>query len=275
MGKILSALKKNGYSTFLNWASADDKHVNNVHIARFNHPVHGSCKAYVKMFPSEGGANRGLINEITGYLLTRAAGIPQPDFAFIAEIPLSKLPKVPAWLSAAGVETYPGFCTQRLDGKAAAFKVPDTKVDKVRKAVEGWKHLPSTVTLDECSSNTDRHFNNLIRMGKNNFAVIDSDRLASVPGNRHWKVATLKHDYLYRNRLSEHMWDHKPKDKIVNQIMGAVDTTKVAFSNAESEIDYWASLLLSDTDKNAFMDFLSGRAEYLNYLLGSRYNRLL
>lgn len=275
MGKILSLINEHAYSTFLNWASNDDKHLNSVHIARFNHPQHGRCKTYVKMFPFESGKNRGLINEITGYLLAHASGIPQPDFAFIAKVPVSKISNPPAWLTASKSDFYPAFCTKRLDGKAAAFKVPDTKIAKVRKAVEGWQHLPFAVSLDECASNTDRHFNNLIRLGNNKFAVIDSDRLASIPPVVHWVPSTLQYDYLYRNRLSEHLWDHKPKEKMISQIMSTSAHTSRAFDKVESEIDYWAGLLLSDYDKKAFMSFLSDRSKHLDLLLRQRYHRLL
>jgi hypothetical protein len=273
MAWTVSLIGRNSYSGFINWVGEDEPHLNSVHIAAFDHPVHGKCEAYVKMFPYEQGRNRGLINEITGYLFAHAAGIPQPEIAFVAEIPIGSIPNKPKWLD--GIDFYPAFCTKRMDAKAAAYRLPKSKIPRLIKSVQKWDHFPSTVCIDECSSNTDRHLNNLLKTGKHTYAVIDADRIAALPTQINWTKETLNHDMLYENRLSEIIWNHKPKDKHVSQMLSNSSAISSSFSIIEDEINYWSGMLLNIDDKSAFTQFLNNRSSKLDFLLRQRYNRLL
>lgn len=170
---IIQIVSVYGYRRFLGWADQDDGHINAVHVAHFEMPNGKRVDAYAKLYPFDGGANRGMVNEVTGYLIARAMGITQPASAFIAQIPIKKIssPKHD-WLKQARkiTDTYPAFCTERLDGKSAAFRVPDLELPLVIDDVRQWKELPYTVAMDENIAHTDRHLNNLIRLGRRRYA---------------------------------------------------------------------------------------------------------
>lgn len=273
MSQIVSLIGKNSYSGFINWASKEDQHINAVHIARFNHPDHGKCEAYAKMFPYENGTNRGLINEITGYLFAHAIGIPQPEIAFVAEIPTWKLTNKPKWLN--GIDYYPAFCTKRMDARAAAFRLPDAQIPSLIASVDRWKHITPTVCMDESVSNTDRHLNNLLKTGKDQYAIIDTDRIASTIAHPHWTTQSLDHAALYENKLSRIIWNHRPKDKNVSLMLSHSPAISSAFSQIKDEINYWTTKLLDKEEKAAFTQFLAARSNQLDQLLRQRYNRLL
>lgn len=275
--RIIGIVRENGYRLFLGWAPKDDNHLGDVHVAHFSLPGRGSIEAYAKFYPCENGHNRGLVNEITGYLCGHALGIPQPDIAFIADIPLGRLPRATGWL--AGVKkkrkTYPAFCTLRLDGHSAAVRVPDSLADPVKKEIERWEDLPRAVAMDEHIANTDRHLNNLIRLDRHRFAVIDNGRLANTEGPD-WTQASLSPHALYRNRLSEHLWGHRPPESHISKMLDLARHHPVAFAQIRDELEYWWSKLIPDeADHKAFRAFLEERTMNIDALIRLRYNRLL
>lgn len=276
---IIGKAGKAAYRIFLQWAEEDDKHQECVHVAHFQLAGKGSVEAYVKIYPFENGRNRGLINEVTGYLWAHALQVPQPAMAFIAEIPLEHLPDLPAcrWLSALKNkrDTYPAFCTQRLDGRSAAVRVPAIELELIKEEIRDWKDLPHAVALDENIAHTDRHLNNLIRLGKRNFAVIDNGRLANTT-TPSWTKKTLNPISLYRNRLSEHLWAHKPPEAHVSRMLDMARRHPAAFDSIRDELEYWFSRLITvQSDRTLFLEFLEERTMHIDGLLRSRYNRLI
>lgn len=275
--RLIVKIKESGYRRFIAPADTEDGHLSQVHIADFLHPRLGECTAFVKLYPSENGHNRGLVNEITAHLFGHAVGVTQPRFAFVANIPLQRLGRLSGWLSdiAKTHATWPAFCAQRLEGKSAALRVPNTDMPSLIEDIRRWDELPKAVALDEGIANTDRHLNNLIRLGKRRFAVIDGGRLADPAGSEHWRPETLAADALYRNRLSEHVWQHKPDDNAISRMLILAADHPAAFRTIADELDYWWSLLLPEDHQAAFRKFFDSRSGIVEALIRKRYHRLI
>lgn len=275
--RVISKIRKEGYLSFIEWAPGNDGHQEFVHIASFLHPVHGPCEAYVKLYPNDSGANRGLVNEITGYLCAHALGVPQPEIAFVASIPLKQLRNPRRWLAEARKkhETWPAFCTKRLDGKSAALRVPNSEMGAVIADVSAWSKIADAIALDENIAHTDRHLNNLLRIGRRNYALIDNGRLATTTDNPNWTLPDLNSGKLYRHRLSERIWNHTPDDETISRILDAATNHYPALEIVRDELNYWCDLLLTDNDKDAFSAFIAQRTQNIEALLRKRYHRLL
>lgn len=280
-GRIIQKIASPGFRGFIAWTDGDDRHQNPVFIASFEHPVEGYIEAYVKLYPHQNGLNRGLVNEITGYLYGHALQVPQPDHAFLAEIPLNRLRNIDQhlptghWLHGAlkTTNTWPGFCSSRLDGKSAAVHVPDTEIYAVREDIAAWGDLPRAVAMDENIAHVDRHFNNLIRLGRKKYAVIDNGRLVNGNSER-WTCDMLDPSALYRNRLSEHVWAHRPADETISAMIDFAQRHQAAFATIKQELEYWLRLLLPKEHAD-FNSFLSSRTESVEWLLRKRYQRLV
>lgn len=281
--RIIQKVQSPGFRGFIAWADGDDKHVNPVFIASFQHPVAGLVEAYVKLYPYQKEMNKGLINEVTGYLYGHALQVPQPAHAFLAEIPLKKLREIEQhlppghWLREVmdmySVDKWPGFCSTRLDGKSAAVHVPDSEISALREDIAAWSDLPRAVAMDENIAHVDRHFNNLIRLSRKEYAVIDNGRLVNGMDEQ-WTCDMLDPSALYRNRLSEHVWGHKPNDTIITEILDFAQRHQAAFATIENELEYWLGLLLPK-ERADFSNFLSSRTESVEWLLRKRYQRLI
>jgi len=275
---IIQTVSAHGYRRFLGWADQGDGHINAVHVAHFEMPNGRRVDAYAKLYPFDGGSNRGLVNEVTGYLIARAMGITQPASAFIAQIPIKKIsqPKH-AWLRQARklTDTYPAFCTERLDGKSAAYRVPDIDLPIVIDDVRQWKELPHAVAMDENIAHTDRHLNNLIRLGRRRYAIIDNGILASPPGAQHWTLDDLKPHAMFNNRLSSVAYKDTPDTKATDIILDRGKHHALWIDHALPELDLWWSRLLTHDEHQAFRVFIISRTNDIEMILRKRFNRLL
>lgn len=280
--RLIRILDRNAYRGLLHWADPGDGHVSDVHVARYRLDKNTSVEAYTKIYPSDNGRNRGLINEITGYLICSALGIPQPETAFVAMIPVRYLAGTDEasplirQLAQQRIE-YPAFCTKRLEGKSAAWRLPSLELPTLMEDVKAWEELPSTLALDDTIANVDRHLNNLIRTGKKSFAVIDNGILATTPesGVHHWSDFHLNVHSLFRNRLSEHLFNHSPPDKTISATLREGQKHETAVDKVAMELDFWWRQLLNEADYKAFKNFILGRAAHIEQLLRRRYNWLL
>lgn len=276
---LIKRLPKDRFKSFIKWADKSDGHSNPVFVATFQHPDPevGLVTAYCKIYAPRKDS-RSLINEVTGYLFAHACGVPQPQNAFIAQIPVSKLQGIESlfgldhWLLKN--QHYPAFCTTRLDGKSAAVYFSDS--DKyLMEDVAKWPDLPRTVALDENIAHTDRHLNNLMRIGRRKYAAIDNGRLVC-ENNDSWTTDMLLPKKLYRNRLSEKLWNHQPNKSVISHILLHAKDHEMAANQIREELLYWSSRLLSDpSERSAFQKFLDERTRMISTLIAQRYQSLV
>ena len=265
----------------LHWVDPEDGHISDVHVARYAIDLETSVEAYSKIYPWGDGRNRGMVNEITGYLVCHALGIPQPARAFVAYVPLREIctPDSSPMIRQLAEQRayYPAFCTQRLDGKSAAYRLPRVALPGLIEDVKAWDKLPTTMAVDDQIANVDRHLNNLIRLGSKSFAVIDNGILAAAPreGVHHWTVDRLDALALFRNRLCEHVFNQDPPNKVVSATLGEAQNCAPAVDSVIDELEFWWSQLLSGEDYEKFKAFILERTSQIEVILRRRYNRLL
>lgn len=273
--RIIAKIQPLGYLNFIESVGHDDQHLGFVHIAAFHHPEHGACEAYVKLEPTS--TLKHLANEITSYLCAHALGVPQPEFAFLANIPLARLRNSPGWIKklAKTQATMPAFCTKRLDGDSAAIRVPDSKMPELISDVAKWDCLEKAVSLDENLAQTDRHLNNLIRLSRGKYAVIDGGRLANLENDVYWNESTLETLKLYRNRLSEKIWDHRPPQRSVDKMLNHSQEHADLLITVADELKYWWHHLLEHSECQAFANFLHHRSHHLEVITRKRYRMLI
>lgn len=274
---IIKKLKSDRFGSFVKWVDGADGHLNPVFVATIRHPTQGILTAYCKIYPI-GQTERGLINEITGYLFAHAFGVPQPEFAFVTQLPVSVLIDIESkfgadhWLLKQSIHTI--FCTTRLDGESAAiyFSAPN---EELNYELSKWADLNKTVALDENIAHTDRHFNNIMRLRRNQFAAIDNGRLVS-EDSESWTKEMLNHEHLYRNRLSEHLWNHKPDKQIVSKMLHVAQEHLNSIKLINDELIYWIKgLISSPIEQEAFYQFLQQRTGATPWLIQKRYQHLV
>lgn len=280
---IIQHLGSSHFDIFVDWADSDDNHINTVHLSRFTMPNGDKIEAYAKHYNAQTDG-RGIVNEITGYLTAHALGISQPKRAFIAHIPLKRLDiksnKKAKWLADVkkSQPTYLAFCTQRIDGKGAGYRVPVIDMPMIAQDVGSWSQFADTVALDENIAHVDRHYNNLIRFGKNDFSLIDNGMLAVDRAiSRNWTTADLSSSALYENRLLANTQRLAPSIVIDNKSNFVKKSSRhgSALNDIMPELEFWWQTLLTPTDYAAFRHFFVERTQNLESIVRKRHDLLL
>lgn len=280
---IIQHLGSSHFDIFVDWADSDDNHINTVHLSRFTMPNGDKIEAYAKHYNAQTD-ERGIVNEITGYLTAHALGINQPKRAFIAHVPLKRLDfktnKKAKWLTEAKKtrQSYLAFCTQRIDGKGAGYRVPVIDMPMIAQDVGSWSQFADTVALDENIAHVDRHYNNLIRFGKNDFSLIDNGMLAvDRTISRNWTTADLSSSALYENRLLANTQRLAPSIVIDNKSNFVKKSSRheSALNDIMPELEFWWKTLLTPADYVAFRHFFIERTQNLESIVRKRHNLLL
>lgn len=233
----------------------------------------------VKLYPGEDGRGRGMVNEITGWLITHALGLPQPSQAYVVKVPLGELESpLPDWvreLKKSKTKTHWAFATAKLPAESAALNFKNEDIPLLIDDVKKWEVLPRVVALDEHIANTDRHLNNLLRLGKAKYALIDNGRLAVEGSERNWQTAYLRPDNQFTNKLSLHCWQDAPPVDKASIAVNAGSQHPDALSVVRDELmDWWERLIPDPVERSSFDHFITSRANTLSFLLSQRYRLL-
>jgi hypothetical protein len=281
---IVEALGATAYLAFLRWPDGDIGNKECVHVAQVHHPKHGGKASFIKLYPPGQAGKRGLANEVSGYLVASACDLPQPGSASIVPVPLDKLPDGrPAWvgecvamLKAQGSEhfLYPGFCTGPLEGQSAFFSLQGRDPDLLRQDLLKWRDLPRVLAFDDGIANVDRHLNNLVRLSRQKYAVIDHGRLVQSLGN--WDVSQLDAMALFRHRLLEILYlGNSADDATVSATLDEAVKLGAVMGKVSGEVGYWLRKILGDADGSAFLEFLTQRLGNIELVLRKRHRRVV
>lgn len=273
--KLLDA---NCYRNFKCWIT-DVGNVNPVFVASFKHPLESKpIDMYAKIY-SLNGADRSIFNEIIGYLMAHALGLPQPKHACIALIPTDKLrqdilngslrPNLDQEVFQR--EVFPVFCTSKIDKSQTAFQYHNC-VKAVASELAKWPDMGKAVAVDNTIGNTDRHTNNLLRTGINRYHLIDNGILINDQG---WQISDLKPDKNFINKLlliSEKLMTSTQYRKIKGNAIVACNEHVSALHQIDAELRYWIGALYQhvQNDYNEFLYFVDQRANNAHGLLTSR-----
>lgn len=272
-----------GYLAFLEWADEIAGHAECVHVAQIHHPTWGGVKAFVKMYPDDEYGRKGMANEIAGYLVAEACDLPRSDFAFVAGIPLERLADGgPTWIRVRTQDakergervTYPAFCTKAVDGGLSALvALGQRDSNLLRQDLLKWRDLPRALAFDDGIANADRHNNNLLRLGKHKYVLIDHGRLVHSLGN--WSIEDLDAAALYEHRLLSFLYpDGAIPEKTGSAVLLEGQHLLVAPAKIRTELQHWLQRLLMPDEARAFDMFLCDRIANIEQLLRKRYNLL-
>lgn len=278
MGNVIKLLKPEEYRTFKGWVT-DVKSVNPVFVSSFKHPLESKpIDMYAKIY-SLSGYDRSVFNEILGYLMVQAMGLPQPKHACIALIPTDRLRvdirsgELSSQLDKEVFqrEVFPVFCTSKIDKSKTAFQYHQC-VQAVAAELAKWPYMGSVVAADNTIANIDRHVNNLLRTGINKYHLIDNGILVNGNG---WQVSDLSLNEHFCNKMlsvSEQCMTDNQYNKIKGYAIDACDDHSDAFNCIYNELTYWVNALYNDkqNDYNKFIEFITHRVNNAHGLLTSR-----
>lgn len=240
-----------------------------------------SQSVYFKFYPIQLG-NRGLLNEVIGYLYGTVSNVSQPEFAGVAFVSTDMLNPFYNSLtedlkkSVQQEKNLPAFFTKNVPGYHYKYNV---LTDKQRKEILKWSDFNKAVVFDEIIANTDRYPRNLIQTGSNQFCLIDNGFLAT-ENNSHpnWKSSQLYRERNYENQLALiNQAEIQADARKGNRMIAAADEYFLSYNHLLPEIEYWIDLLIEDADKQdwrEFLDFLEYRTNSINSLLSNRYGLL-
>ncbi len=278
MSNVIQLLKPNEYRNFKGWIT-DVDNANPVFVASFKHPLeYKPIDMYAKIY-SLSGTDRCIFNEILGYLMANALGLPQPKHACIALIPTDKLSRnIEGGVLTSSLnkevfqrEVFPVFCTSKIDKSETAFQYSE-RTDAMVSELAKWPDIGKAIAVDNTIANIDRHTNNLLRTGLNRYYLIDNGSLVNGQG---WEPSDLLPNENFCNALLQLSEDHinpAQASKIRGHAITACDQHSDALLDISTELKYWINTLYmqKQSDYNQFMDFIDYRVNNAHGLLTSR-----
>lgn len=271
--RIIKLLEPNDYRNFKAWIT-DQNNLNPVFVASFKHPNEdGLIDMYCKVYPLEAD-DRSIFNEIVGYLVADALGIPQPAHACIAFIPTASIlendtvgfANTAIGRQFSNFSVYPVFCTAKIDKSETAFEY-HVRSQKLIDELVKWPYISKAIAMDNTIAHIDRHVRNLLRTGKSKYHIIDNDQLVIKYNNCGWHINDLEVDKKYTNQLfdlSKQFMAPKDFNTIKSNMINECNTHRTAIDSISNEVNVWMNNLYSanDTlDYEVFIEFLVERAD--------------
>lgn len=240
-------------------------------------------KAYAYNHPDVSKDDRGLVNEIIGYLICNLYKVPQPEKAFLVLMPKDRL--LPLWdkvserlkSSYESTDVIPMFATQRIYSKSLSVRYNHSMQATISE-LKKWRYFKQALMCDEIMTNTDRLPRNILAANGKDFWLIDNGRLAIEEGTN-WRQTGLIEHKNYENFLADLVLDEVQADRHKgNSIIEAVLSKLKRLTEIIPECEFWIDNLVSDQDKEdwqKFLIFLRNRDDNISQLLNTRYWMLL
>lgn len=271
--KKISLLNEHSYQIYLN-AAPDG--IGHTHQAIIN-DGHQNYTVYASYYPIATHP-KSLVNEITAYILATALNLPIPPKAFIVVVKAHYLQSIDAKLSFQNPDQLcPLWCVSTLPGNSPKihYNLKNIQDNPVFKAdIAAWKQALNTVVFDNWLGNSDRNVGNLIRTGKQQYALIDHEDIAV---NRRWQPHHLQYDGEIPNKLAHILWGgytiNDPKQ--INRMMHLADEALSANIHVLQELVYWWKLLLTENELTALHRFIMKRATLCQNHIAERFGALL
>lgn len=234
---------------------------------------------YFKFYSLREG-NRGLLNEILGYLYGTISNIPQPEFAGVALVPTKMLRPFYQSLTKEmqeyvdQEEALPAFFTTAVTSTQYEFHILN---DWLRNQILRWKDFNKAVVFDEVIANTDRYPRNLIHTGNNLFCLIDNGFLATEDAsNPNWSYSSLQPQLNYSNQLALiNQNDIQSDVRKGNRFISVAEDYFLSHQHLLPEMTFWIDHFATDKkDWQPFLGFLQWRTDNVNELISNRYGLL-
>lgn len=224
-----------------------------------------------------------VLNEVTGWLLARASGLPCPQRAFFIQLPHTALPTYNGPVSlpqADGTGHVLCFVSQAAANTAVKGLFPTQQL--LREQIQ-WPRCNDTIAFDEGLGNSDRHLYNLVRRGANDFVLIDHGYLLHnplAPYPTHWNMGGIETmaTQPFDNKLHHNTYPASNRNAPATCANGCQQglafgaALRTALQRSRFEIAFWCSKLLPGTSAR-WLRFLYDRTHHaqLGDLLYRRY----
>ncbi|MCG9076222.1 hypothetical protein [Laribacter hongkongensis] len=244
-----------GQSAFRNVLSRMDGFSSALMLANIEPTAGQVVQAYVKAFPPD---SRGLINEVTGWILAGTRRLTQPRFAWLIWLPWEVITRT--WperdwgdYDPAG---YPAFATLRLAGS-----VPNTRINHRSGSdlaeLASWPKLPDKIAFDEWVANADSNAGNLIRLAPGRFAGVDHGEIF---GGQYWEASTLPNWQGGSTKLWHIVADTYGRSELASAIRTAAAHHDSTLTGALPALYTFWLHALEDSDIGAVVRWIKARA---------------
>ncbi|MGY5450988.1 HipA family kinase [Agarivorans sp. MS3-6] len=227
------------------------------HLANVKWLDNKAGRFYVKTYPT--CHPRGLINEIVGYLIAHAAGIPQPN-----KVALIQIPKDVVKHNFKGEFSFTGdYCWGWASEDSGPtpntyLKVGDmTGYKQCLESLKNWDALPILLAFDDWVANQDRNTGNITIKSRNDFRIIDH---GNVPVSEAWTKDCLVVDRVYENKLLDGLYDHNYPLPMSSKLIESTKAHSKIYEQVRLEIKKWSDILLDSSDSEHLRHFLEARA---------------
>ncbi|MEQ4902893.1 hypothetical protein [Enterobacter hormaechei] len=222
-------------------------------------------QCYVKMFAVQQGI--GVFNEILGYLLTKAEGLPVASKAGLLILPdaVRSLANKPVASVA--------FVTSRVEGNTPSsfYHINDMlKFESLNKILDGWDKLHQTIAFDEWVANQDRNLGNLVIDSHCSVTLIDH---SNMPVDIVWQPTDLDCNLTPQNKLGS-FFRNNPTLPQKHAILKGAEKQSDSFLAVKDEITFWANKLLREDYRLPLTNFLERRALTSHERLSREYGLL-
>jgi hypothetical protein len=222
-------------------------------------------QCYVKMFSVQHSI--GIFNEILGYLLTKAEGLPVASQAGLLILPdaVRNLVNQPVASVA--------FVTSRIEGNTSSsfYHINDMlKFEALNKILDDWDQLHHTIAFDEWVANQDRNLGNLVIDSNSSVTLIDH---SNMPVDLVWQPADLDIDLCPKNKLGTFFRSNATLPQ-KHAILKGAERQSDSLLSVTDEINYWAKQLLREDYRKSLMNFLECRALTSHDRLSKKYGLL-
>lgn len=242
-------------------------------------------KAYAFGGETISKGDRGLLNEIVGYLICRHYRVPQPSQAFLVLVnKLSVndlLPRATKRLRDSFDQSLivPMFATNRMMGKSLST-LYHHNLERVVPILLRWRYRNAAIICDEMMANTDRYPRNILTLNGKDFHLIDNGKLAVEDLDRtNWRNIDLKPSRNYINYLadldkSDIQADRRKGSNLIHEALQLCRPIHALLA----ECRFWIDQLAHEDDKSdwyQFLEFIESRNQAMVELLNQRYGMLL
>ncbi|HCZ9033975.1 hypothetical protein HUO05_03565 [Vibrio alginolyticus] len=213
---------------------------------------------YVKVYPK--CHPRGLINEITGYLVAHATGIPQPKKVAVIQIPREVIENNFKGDFDCSGDYYWGWASEESGVTPNTYLKMEDMVayNQCIELLKKWKSFPNMLAFDDWVANQDRNTGNITVKGYNDFYVIDH---GNVPVSEKWTKENLVVESVYKNKLLDGLYQNNNYPLPLSASL--VESSKChpeAFKKAHQELIKWCDALLDEDCSSHLQHFLEARA---------------
>lgn len=218
-------------------------------------------RGFLKCFPAS--RSLGVVNELTGYLIAKACGLPVPQRAAVVQLNQVLVDSMEIKNCPEGVYRY-AFAVSESPGRSPNSiyaGLPEAlAATATREILKGWRGLSPLMAFDDWAANQDRNLGNFLIDEKGEIYVIDH---SNMPVDICWTADALVPEGRFRNILIEIMTLGGSVPIEEGFVVRAAERHSDVYNSIKDELKaWWQAFLGNDPSRRAAIEsFFHSRAE--------------